>query len=93
MESETEQIATFAWSKFLLIITSVSVGVPLADSAFSIIELGEYFKTYSYFVAAGSGTIAFILYLLKFKDKIKENLKKEIEKNCPPEGINEKETQ
>lgn len=86
MENSPEQLAAFAWSKFLLIITSVSISI-------SLLEITEYVKVYSYFVAAGSGTLAFILYIFKVRDKIKAGVRKEIEKNCPPEGINEKETQ
>lgn len=84
MENGTEQVAAFFWSKLLLIVTSISISI-------SLLEIEEYVKIYSYFVAAGSGTLAFILYVFRIRDKIKASLRRELEKNCPINEIKEKE--
>lgn len=94
MEDNAEQIVAFAWSKFLLITTSVTIGVPLADNALSIIEVGEYVKIFSYCVASISGSLLSIIYFFKIKDRYAERIKEELKKNCQPiENINEKEAQ
>lgn len=89
MENGTEQVANFIMDKIMLFVMWLFIGI-------SLIEMKDYLQILSLTLASVSSILAILFLILNNRNKIpwlKEKFKQEIEKNCPPEVINEKETQ
>lgn len=89
MEDNAERVATFVMNKIMLLGTWLFLGI-------SLIEMKDFLQVLSLIFAIIASLLSILFLILNNKNKIplfKERVKKEIEKNCPPEVINEKETQ